>query len=536
MSHGQADVSFRRYYGFSVPRQGRPSPHPQHYADINLIAGGYRHPRAGCLGAEKAAQAPQKQNMDIYDLLAEHYQSYVGNIQDEDTLELAMMLDIESYIREIIERQESENRKAPIEPLSKQAIDVAHKADEIIKCELGITLEERFRKIVAMHLDTAIARVNAHKPIVCPMLTRMQEEQPAIYDTAKQIVLYMRSECGVNMPDDEIGFIANLLVKLVNDANVSEHGGVLVLCHGLGSASTMAKVANTVLGKDFVHWMDLTDQQSDEAVRLAVKAKLNEMGHCSSYLVLTDAAVLAELCAQIGKDMEKPLYALDNISTSMVIEASMLLSEKHASAQQVYHRLKQLERSYNKLFEVETAKLVAGVQERVIVTACISGCGAAVKLKKIISDSFELPADIEIVTMDISSIDALKSRILELSCVRSILCIVGMDVGLELPFPFISVEEFVLGNGIQRLSGILSSYNIQHRQGFGAQAMPREGRAFEDPFYTGRYLSSYLFYLDADKMLPYLKQVTQTIEDARGEMQQGKRIMICIHICSMASG
>ncbi len=502
------------------------------YADINLIAGDIDIRVQDALGSEKA-QAPQRQNTDIYDLLAEQYQSYVENIQDEDTLELAMTLDIESYIRDIIERHESENCKVPVKPLSKQAIDVAHKADEIIKCELGITLEERYRKIMAMHLDTAIARVNAHKPIVCPVLTRIQEEQPAIYDTAKQIVLYMRNECDVNMPDDEMGFLANLLIKLVNDANVSEHGGVLVLCHGLGSASTMAKVANTVLGKDFVHWVDLTDQQSDEAVRLAVKAKLNEMECCSSYLALTDATVLAELCAQIGKSMEKPLYALDNISTSMVIEASMLLSEKHASAQQVYHRLKQLERSYNKLFEVETAKLVAGEQKRVIVTACISGCGAAVKLKKIIGDSFELPADIEIVTMDISSIDALKSRIMELSCARNILCIVGMDVGLELPFPFISVEEFVLGNGIQRLSGILSSHSIQHRQDFSAQKIPGNGRAFEDAFYTGRYLGSYLFYLDADKMLPYLKQATQTIEDSRGEMQEGKRIMICIHICSM---
>lgn len=503
------------------------------YSDINLIAHDLDIRVQDAAAEPPEAFASGSQETDIYDLLAQQYQAFAQNTQDRDTLELAMTLDIESYIRELMERHDGENRKVFVEFLSKQAVEVAQKADAIIKCELGITLEERYRKIIAMHLDTAISRVKAKKPIVCPVLNRIQEEQPAFFDAAKQIVLYMRNECGLEMPDDEIGFFANLLRRLVNDASNTEHGGVLVLCHGLGSASTMAKVANTVLGKNFVYWLDLTDQQSDDSIRLAVEAKLDEMGDCSSFMVLTDATVLSELCMTIGQKMEKPLYALDNISTSMVIEAAMLVSEKHASAQQVYHHLKQFERSYNKLFEVETAKLVAGGQKRVIVTACISGCGAAVKLKKIISDTFELPPDIEIVTMDISSIDALKNRIFELSCVRNILCIVGMDVGLELAFPFISIEEFVLGNGMQRLSGILSNYDIRYREEAGEQAAPKNGSAFEDAFYTGRYLSSYLFYLDADKMLPYLKQATQDIEASRGEMHEGKRIMLGIHLCSM---
>lgn len=503
------------------------------YSDINLIA----HDLDIHVQDEPEARAeafpPEKTETDIYDLLARQYQAYAGNMPDDDTLSLAMTVDIENYIRELMERHDGEGRLAPVDVLSKQAADVAQKADDIIKCELGITLEDRYRRIIAMHLDTAISRVKEKKPIVCPVMNRIQQEQPAIFDAAKQIVLYMRSECGLDMPEDEIGFFANLLGKLVNDANACEHGGLLALCHGLGSASTMAKVANTVLGRSFVCWLDLTDQQSDESIRLAVEAKLDEMNAFTSYLVLTDASVLSELCVSVGQKRGKPLYALDNISTSMVIEAAMLVSEKHASVQQVYHHLKQFERSYNKLFELETAKLVAGGQKRVIVTACISGCGAAVKLKKIIEDTFELPGDIEIVTMDISSIEALKSRITELSCVRSILCIVGMDVGLELPYPFISVEEFVLGSGIQRLSSILGDYDIRHRPDAEAPAEHKDGAGFEDAFYTGRYLSSYLFYLDADKMLPYLKQAARDIESSRGEMHEGKRIMLGIHLCSM---
>ena len=503
------------------------------YSDINLIATDLDIRVQDAPGVSDPSESfATEPETDIYDALERQYKTFSENIRDRDYLELAMTLDMESYIRDLMDRHGGETPQSPIDFLSPQAIEAAQKAEDIVKCELGVTLDERCRLIVASHLNTAISRIQSSKVIVCPVLGRVQEEQPAIFDTAKQVVLYMRNECGLSMPDDEIGFLANLLQRLISDAGSGQRGGLLVLCRGLGSASTMARVANTVLGKDFVRWLDVTDTYTDDSLKLSVEARLNELGNCGSYLILTDSASLVALCEAVGGKLEKPLYALDSISTSMVIEASVLLAERHASAQQVYHHLKQLEPSFNKLFEVETAKLVSGGQKRVIVTACISGCGAAVRLKKIIEDNFELSPAIEIVTMDTSSINALKNRIAELASVREIICVVGMDVGLEIAFPFISVEEFVVGDGIQRLSNILSSYHIRHR------AQPEDADAekatvFEDMFYNGKYLGSYLFYLDGDKMAPYLKHTIENIEKARGAMREGKRIMLGIHLCSM---
>jgi len=207
-----------------------------------------------------------------------------------------------------------------------------------------------------------------------------------------------------------------------------------------------------------------------------------------------------------------------------------MLKEHRASAQQAYHYLKSFEKSYNELHEIETKKITYTDSKKVIVTACISGCGAAIRLKRIIEERFQIPDNIEIVTMDISSISALKERIAKLSSTREVICIIGMDVGLEISFPFISIDEFVLGNGIQRLSNILSNYNINQRS--SNKYTNTEGE-LEDIFFSREYLSNYLFYLDGEKLAPYLRTCIENIEKSRGRVRTGKRIMLCIHICAM---
>lgn len=503
------------------------------YSDINLIATDLEICTNDAKKEHKSIEPLMSgAKTDIYDILERQYKSYTENSQDKDYIELAMTLDIDNYIRNLMNRHD-EAQTELIAPLSQQAIEVAQKADDIVKCELGISLDERYRMTVASHIDTAIARIELGKSFqVCPVLNRIQTEQPAIFDAAKQIVLYMRNDCGIDVPDDEIGFFANLLQQMINDCDTSRRSGLLVLSHALGSAGTMAHVANTILGKEFVQYLDLTDDLSAETTRRMVQAKLEEMSAFSSILALADSAALIQVCIDLQQESEKPLYVTDSMDTSRVIEAALLMDEKHIAAQQVYHHLQTIERNFNELRRQENAKLAGRPERKVIATACISGCGVATRLKKMIENNFEIPPEIELVTMDIPSVNALRDRVAALAAEADVICIVGMDVGLEVSFPFISVDEFVLGDGVQRLSNILSSYQIHHKvQSANAPTSPATNMACA--FYNGKYLDNYLYYLSGDKLYPYLQQAVNEIEATRGEMRQAKRIMLTSHLASM---
>ena len=139
---------------------------------------------------------------------------------------------------------------------------------------------------------------------------------------------------------------------------------------------------------------------------------------------------------------------------------------------------------------------------------------------------FNLPEDIEIVTMDISSAESLKARLDELAAAREIICIVGMDVGTDMGYPFLPVEEIVLGNGIERLTEILRNYHVGKR-------VEEQDNGLEDMFFSGKHMKSYLFYLDGEKIMSYLSEFMARLEESRGQLGTAKRLMMYIHMCSM---
>lgn len=501
------------------------------YSDINLIATTLDiHARDADQSESAAGLFPDECCTDIYDTLERQYQTYSSSTKDRDYIELAMTLDIDNYIRRLMDRHSAGGGEGEtvLPPLSEQAIRAVQKTSDVILCELGIVLEERYRMILASHIDTLLTRIRLGKPVrVSPVLGRIREERPALFDVAQQVEEYLRTDCGVAVPEGEVDLFANLLQQIISECDPSHRSGLLALCHALGGAGTMARVANTLLNKEYVAALEVEDKLTDETLCHLIEARLDELSGYGSILVMTDSQRLMELCTGMCESYKTPLYVLDDINTSMVIEAALLMEEKHASAQQVYRHLSAMKGNYRELSIREAVEM----GRQAIVVACFSGCGVARRLKKIIESSFELPPEIEIVTMDIPSVSNLHDNIAALSADTQILCIVGMDVGLKTAFPFISLDEFVLGNGIKRLSSILDSSHVSHR--LLTLSEGEDDELCENTFYSGKYLDGYLFYFSGDKMQPYLKQVCTALEDTRGEMQQGKRIMLTIHLAAM---
>jgi transcriptional regulator with AAA-type ATPase domain/transcriptional regulatory protein LevR len=497
------------------------------YSDINLISGDLE---IGLDGDGDRERLELKNDFDIYDILERRHREFSNNAVDKDYLELAMMLDVEGYFSSLLQNGSTGVPNGNIlDYISKEALDITKQAEQIINREMDMVLDESYKVALALHFNAAISRIASGKPIVCPALSHIRKDYPGVFQTAEKIVSMMEQKGGLAVPNDEVGFIANLLLKMDTIDEKAERCGILVICYALGSAKTMARVANSILGKNYVHWLDVPCQEPSDSLADIAAAEVEELRAYDGIVMLVDSETLMQSFAALKDRAEKPVYFIPNISTSMVIEAALLAVEHKASAQQVYLHLREMEQGYNELYQLEAKKL-ANPDKKVILTACISGCGAAVKLKRMIEENFDLPEEIEIETMDIPSVEALNSHIAHLSSVCEVICVIGMDVGLRVNFPFISAEEFVIGNGIQRLTDILSSYHINKRC---AILDSRDESMLEDMFFSGKYLSNYLFYLDGQKIAPFLRQCVKRIEESRGMMCSGKRIMLIIHMCSM---
>ncbi|WRS27396.1 sigma 54-interacting transcriptional regulator [Oscillospiraceae bacterium MB08-C2-2] len=502
------------------------------YSDINLICSGDLE--FAPIGELVQEITPEPDKWDIYDLLEHRHKEYSESAIDGEYLQLAMMLDIESYFNNLLGSYRLEQPSSSVmDCMDKRAEVIASQAQKLIEEELNHKFSQNDRTVLALHLNIAIRRIQEGKNIICPILSAIRHEYAGVFALAEHIVALMQKETRLSVPCDEAGFIANLLIKMFARTEGRERCGVIVVCQGIASAKTMAKVANGIVNKEFVHWLDTADLSGESHSKMVAWAAQHLHGisqYPSGLVVMFESERFSHIGLAIQELSSSPIYKVFNISTAMVVEASLLAVEHNATAQQIYYHLKKFEQGFNELFELESKKLASSAQKKVIITACISGCGAAARLKRMIESQFAFPDDIEIITIDIPSIESLKNRLAQIGAVREVICVIGMDVGLEATFPFISAEDIVIGNGIRQLSHILSNYQVYEKVPvFQADC----GNQIENVFVSGKYLSNYLFYLDGEKLAPFLLDCTQKLESSRGEMQPGKRMMLFIHICSM---
>ena len=492
------------------------------YSDVNLIARDLSIP----LGSEESNRNDQSGTIpDIYQILARRHKEFAENDMGKDYLEFALTAEIKNYFQMLLNQGYEHAGKLETAESSTLIYDIARKAEEIITCELNLTLDERSRFVIIQHIHAAIS--HAKDSIIYPTFSLEKTDRPDVFDTASQIVMMMKQEYNLELPENEVGIIANLILRIYDEKNLKERCGILVICHGLGSAKNMARLANSIVASDFVSWLDITeDDITLEMLSAAAGKKLLELERYEHVVVLTDSNLLPELREDLENQYNKKLYIVSDISTSMVIEAALLATEHQATGQQIRSHLKILEHGYNEVYKMETKNLLSKPKKSLIITACISGCGAAKKLKKIIKERFEIPEHIEIMTLDMPSVQELKQRISILAEEQQLLCVIGLVDGLEIGFPFISAMEFVFGNGVLRLEEILQNHSLR-------QIPQTTPGSIEEQYASGKYLENYLFYLSAEKTAPYLNMCIDKIEKSRGKLDLGKRIMLFLHLAAM---
>ncbi|MDR2143252.1 MAG: sigma 54-interacting transcriptional regulator [Treponema sp.] len=496
------------------------------YSDVNLIARDFSIPLESEDNPPDLRDDAVSENPDIYRILARRYEEFSGDNMGKNYLEFVMTTEIKNYFQRLLLNQDEERfGKSGVNEIPSRIYDLARQAEEIITCELGLVLDERSRSVIIQHINAAVSHAG-NDMVIYPAFSQVREDRPDVFDAASQIVMMMKQDYGLELPENEVGIIANLILRIYDEKNQKERCGIVVVCRGLGSAKTMARLANSIVAREFVSWLDVTVEDiGAEELCQAVGKKIAELEDYEHLVVLTDSPVLLDLCAELETRYNKKLYPVGDISTSMVIEAVILAVEHRASGQHIRSHLKTMEHGYNELYRLETKNLLAGPKKSLIIAACISGCGAAKKLKKVIEDRFDFPDYIEIVTLDLPSVQELKRQISGIAGERELICVIGMVDGLEIGFPFISAMEFVLGNGVQRLGEILQNRCLY--QG------PRQPGSLEEQYASGKYLEDYLFYLSAEKTVPYLNECIEKIEKSRGKLDRGKRIMLLLHLASM---
>lgn len=317
---------------------------------------------------------------------------------------------------------------------------------EIADDELNLDKEQLFFYL-AIHLNTALERIRYGKPIVNPQLAQVKQEHEAEYLTALKMATIIRRHFEMELPEDEVGFIALYLRTFRRDRGREDSRvAVLVLSHGR-IAREMVSVVNTLLKVDHAHSLDMALTESPDSFLQRVMALCKEIDQGKGILMLVDMGSLITFGEIIQSQLGIPVRVLDRVDLVMVLEATRWAMLAGASLNEIADDL---------LASKTTSFYTLGhtVKKQYLIATCLSGYGGAEKIKTWLEEHLDYP-DLEIKTVGVIEEGRIQRKIDQYRKDGRIAAIVGtIDPEIQ-GVPFIPFQSVVSHQGLDYLKSLL---------------------------------------------------------------------------------
>ncbi|NMM65190.1 sigma 54-interacting transcriptional regulator [Clostridium sp. P21] len=348
----------------------------------------------------------------------------------------------------------AQNTQEVINIIGEEILKITEDVFEIAKKHIN-KLQRKVVYPLAIHLSSTYERILNRREVANPNLQMIKDEYEKEYAIATKTSQIINNRLKINLSEDEIGFIAMYLKHFQGEEEQDEgRVGVIVLSHGR-VACGMAEVANRLLGvKHAVGLeMDLSDSPNimlEKTMKLV--EKVNQGKGC---ILLVDMGSLTTFGDIITAKTGIPTRVIGRVDTLMVLECvrRALLPEDTLDriADEIDNK-NYIHRGVN----VETKDI-----NKVIITLCITGEGAATKVKEYIEGTMaDSIKGIDIIPLGYMNDDDITSTIDRISKNKRIVAIVGTINPEFKEIPFISVEELITGKSTGKLRKLINNKKV----------------------------------------------------------------------------
>ncbi|PTM56516.1 sigma 54-interacting transcriptional regulator [Desmospora activa] len=289
----------------------------------------------------------------------------------------------------------------------------------------------------------AVEGEQANRPF--PETESLQEK----YQQSAQAVAKAITAKNIPLPKDAWKEIAHLLSAFSeSDSAPSDGVPVLIVTHGESTASSIAQVANALLGDERIYAVDMPLHQPASVAHQRVSDRIQALHGGKGVLLLVDIGSLTTMGEDISREHGISVHTLSNVTLSMVIHAARKARTPGWDAKKLAH-------SVRERFPEPISSLVPAHPRLVVGVLCPQGEGALTTLhdwvKQNLTGKYK---EIEIWTSEWNpdQSESYREILYQWQQSGNLLAVVGTHSPPETcsDIPFFSAWELLQAEGIQR--------------------------------------------------------------------------------------
>lgn len=245
-----------------------------------------------------------------------------------------------------------------------------------IAAHYDLELNAEFAYLTGRYLTSLPLTPVEAPPSVRHVMLRWLEEAPGLAQRVAQKLLDVVN----NKYDLLIDTLDRLVVAaIVSNAIDATSGGkvkALIIAHGYSTASSIAGVANRLIGEKIYHAMDMPMEVAFSDVSRAIVDYLQHTDTRAGVMVLIDMGYTKEIAEALLSVIHGPLVVVDNVTTRLALNvASEIALQKNI--EQIAEEIVPLNQSRWDVFWPAQKKA------RALLVTCITGIGTAFKFKNL---------------------------------------------------------------------------------------------------------------------------------------------------------
>ncbi len=393
----------------------------------------------------------------IYEVLEQKFNTLKEKGLSDQDIQLIMSLEIDVYVKQYMSKFRKNNLEELYKIVDRKVVGMTQEFLQYVQAETGKPFEEKVLFGMSIHIAHALERIRDGKEIVNPHLSEIESSYPEEFALAQHFAKLAEREFSVIIPNDELGFITMFLV-LDDPLRQAAPGrvGVIVAMHGNSTATSMVEVVNRLLGEKHAVGYDLPLEQKPEVALEEIICLVKEQDKGQGVLLLVDMGSLVMFGDIIYERTGIAIKTVEMATTPLVLEAArkaLLMT----SLEEIYYSLTNISPYLGRMYW-NSVEFSHRLNEGVIVTACITGRGTAIKLKNILKKSLaDYDRPVDILPIEIGGMEDYLRKLNKIRQEKNLLAVVSSIRPQDPSIPYLSTKELLEGKIGTVLQGLQPS-------------------------------------------------------------------------------
>ncbi len=370
---------------------------------------------------------PFEMKNDIYELISHQMDDLKRQGLSNDNINEALKNQVEEYFCSIMKNFHSArpNIDTLYKLIPREIVDATSELIEFAQHYLVTKFNNKFIFGLSFHIQALLKRIEEGRSVPNPHLSKIKRENPKEFQLARELVKTLSEKFGVVIPEDEKGFLALLLAHNRLEAPNGDKIGIIVVCHGDTTATSMANVARLLLNTEWIKAIDMPLNATISETYSKVKSTAMAIHRGKGIILLVDMGSLLQFEEQLMTDTGIKVKTIDQVSTPLILEV----------LRSVLYKQDDLDTLFHTLTNQKTAALTpAKKMQTALLSVCITGQGSSLIAKNILEELIKSRYKEEVKVVAVDYLNAQK-QLSDLQQHYQVVAAVGnINPGLSIPY------------------------------------------------------------------------------------------------------